>query len=267
MKIKETTLTLPSVSLTAGIHGGNVTYSEFVADCHHHNNCEIYINISGDVSFRVEDKVYGIQPGDAIITRPYEKHHCIYHSICQHDHYCINFSCAEDGGILGLFFDRAIGESNLIRLAPHNIKILMEHCNTLVYDDDVLHKHIAFYSIIDLLTKEGFSGAYKNMPADVRDAVDYINENLTSKITIKKLAQLSHVTENTLTRHFNSSIGMPPYAYITNLRFSRALSSLEGGATVTEAAVSSGFADYSHFIAEFKKRYGKTPYQMKKDNK
>jgi AraC-like DNA-binding protein len=101
----------------------------------------------------------------------------------------------------------------------------------------------------------------------VGDAVDYINENLTSKITIKKLAQLSHVTENTLTRHFNSSIGMPPYAYIRNLRFSHALSSLEGGANVTEAAVSSGFADYSHFIAEFKKRYGKTPYQMKKDNK
>jgi AraC-like DNA-binding protein len=179
----------------------------------------------------------------------------------------MNFSYESNAGILDLFFDREAGESNLIRLAPHKVKLLMEHCNALISDNDMLRKHIAFYSILDLLTKGGFSDVYKNVPDDVRRAIDYINENLSSEINVKKLAQVSHVTENTLTRHFNASIGISPYAYIKNLRFSHAFSALEKGASVTEAAVSSGFSDYSHFIAEFKKRYGKTPHQIKKDIK
>ena len=49
-------------------------------DSHIHNECEIYINLSGDVSFVVENKVYPIVPGSIIITRPGEYHHCVYHS-------------------------------------------------------------------------------------------------------------------------------------------------------------------------------------------
>lgn len=267
MENKVTMLDINKIRLVAGIHSGIVSRAEFLADCHHHDTCEIYINISGDVSFRVESKVYSIQPGDVIITRPNEKHHCIYHSICNHDHFCMNFSFEKYTDILGLFFDRAAGESNLIRLSPRNVNLLMDQCRILVSDENILHKHIAFYSIIDILSKGSFSGAYKSMPKDVRCAVDFINENYTTKITVKQLAQISHVTENTLTRHFNTSIGMAPYAYIKNLRFSHAFSALEKGASVTEAAVSNGFSDYSHFIAEFKKRYGKTPHQMKKDIK
>ena len=48
-----------------------------VYDDHIHNECEIYINLSGDVSFAVENSVYPIMPGGIIITRPLEYHHCI----------------------------------------------------------------------------------------------------------------------------------------------------------------------------------------------
>ena len=59
---------------------------------HLHSECEIYINLSGDVSFMVEEKIYPIRPGDAILTRPYEYHHCIYHSDAPHEHFWILFS-------------------------------------------------------------------------------------------------------------------------------------------------------------------------------
>ena len=263
----ETALGIKGTELTAGFYGGAVSLSEISSDCHYHDNCEIYINISGDVSFRVEDKVYGIKSGDVIITKPYEKHHCIYHSICEHDHFCMNFSAVENSGILGIFFDRKQGEGNLIRLASHKIELLMAHCKALVSDDDILSKHVAFYSILALLSKEKFSQTYKNMPADVKIAMDYIGENFASEITVKMLSALAHVTENTLTRHFNASIGMSPYEYIRNLRFSYSVALLEKGMSVTEAAVSSGFSDYSHFISAFKKRYGKTPLQLQKEMK
>ena len=176
----------------------------------------------------------------------------------------MHFSANESDEVLRLFFDRKQGESNLIALPSHKKDELLDFCRTLTDDSDIIKKHIAFYSVIDILSGEQFSDSFKRLPADVQTAVNMINESFSSTLTVKELAVLSHVTENTLTRHFNASFGMSPYAYIQNIRFNHALSVLESGGNVTEAALSSGFADYSHFIAMFKKRYGKTPLQMKK---
>ena len=47
-------------------------------DAHTHEKCEIYINLTGDISFMVEGNVYPVKRGCAIITKPGEWHHCIY---------------------------------------------------------------------------------------------------------------------------------------------------------------------------------------------
>ena len=39
---------------------------------HIHSFCEVYLNLSGDVSFVVEDSVYPVGRGDIIITKPNE---------------------------------------------------------------------------------------------------------------------------------------------------------------------------------------------------
>lgn len=56
-------------------------------DQHIHSECEIYFNLSGDVSFMAGDNVYPVSRGSLIITRPYEYHHCIYHSDAVHRYY------------------------------------------------------------------------------------------------------------------------------------------------------------------------------------
>ena len=54
----------------------NIKYTDLSLDFyeassigHTHNECEIYINVSGDVSFMVENNIYPISSGDIIITR------------------------------------------------------------------------------------------------------------------------------------------------------------------------------------------------------
>ncbi len=73
---------------------------------HIHDQCEIYINVAGDVSFMVEDRIYPISPGDVIVTRPFEYHQCIYHSIMPHEHFWILFSSKGNEDWLDLFFAR-----------------------------------------------------------------------------------------------------------------------------------------------------------------
>lgn len=58
---------------------------------HAHECCEIYVNVSGDVSFAVEDAIYPIGRGDVIITRPQEYHYCIHNTNAVHKHYRVIF--------------------------------------------------------------------------------------------------------------------------------------------------------------------------------
>ena len=88
---------------------------------HVHRECEIYLNLSGDVSFMVEDQIYPVSAGSVIITRPYEYHHCIYHSNERHRHYWILFSADNNEKMLDMFFNRAAGQKNFLMIVPSKL--------------------------------------------------------------------------------------------------------------------------------------------------
>lgn len=102
-----------------------------IHDHHTHNKCEIYINLSGDVSFSVENAIYPIMPGNIIITRPYEYHHCIYHSDKNHKHFCILFDSDGNEELFDAFFKREIGKNNLIILTPEKLSEVTAVCHSL----------------------------------------------------------------------------------------------------------------------------------------
>jgi len=264
-KVTSTSLEIQHLELLMYLYEGDIDERNDENESHFHGQCEIYVNISGDVSFMVENKIYAIESGDVIITRPYEKHHCIYNSGTAHDHFCMRFTYKGNEEILGSFFDRKAGEGNLISLLKPDREKLISVCRTLVETSNIVKKHIAFFTLIDIISGGNFSESYDELSEDLRVAVDFINTNFTRNIRVEDVAETAHMTVNTLERRFKSKIGLSPYAYIQNCRFSNAVSILENGGTVTQAALDSGFPDYSHFIAMFKKRYDKTPLQFKKE--
>ena len=108
--------------------------SENQHEHHVHAECEIYLNLSGDVSFMVEDHIYPIVPGSMIITKPYEYHHCIYHSNARHRHYWILFSADGNKEFFELFFRRAVGEQNLLVTPPEEMERLLSILERLMED-------------------------------------------------------------------------------------------------------------------------------------
>ena len=76
----------------------NVTASNAVRKTtpHIHEYCEIYVNVTGNVSFMIEKNLYSVKSGDIIITKPYEYHHCVYHDDSDHLHFWIMFSVDEN---------------------------------------------------------------------------------------------------------------------------------------------------------------------------
>ncbi len=237
-------------------------------DSHVHPQCEIYLNLSGDVSFMVEDHIYPISPGSIIITRPYEYHRCIYLSNALHKHFWVLLSSDGNEALLKLFFDRPAGTGNLIVLSPQKSRELLELFRVMLQTEaDEAVKHLQFLTMLTILQTGNPADLSKSntvLPSDLAFALTYISDNLTKTISVKELAAAAHVSVNTLERHFLNCLQMTPYEFIKEKRLMYAADLLKQGKTVAETSSESGFSDYSHFIAIFKNFFGITPLQYKK---
>jgi AraC-like DNA-binding protein len=60
-------------------------------------------------------------------------------------------------------------------------------------------------------------------------------------------------------RSFTDVVGMPPHAYLTQIRANRARALLLAGETLSGAAYRCGFCDQSHLTRTFKRLFGVTP--------
>lgn len=237
-------------------------------ESHIHKSCEVYVNLSGDVSFAVENRLYPISRGSVIITRPYEYHHCIYHSNTLHEHYWITFSAEQEQGFLKLFFDREKGVDNRIVLEE---PVLQELCGVLdgilTEPNDELSRRIGILQFLQILTKGSRVSQTENLdrlPIDVMAALEYADDHLDEDLDVRSLAKVCHVSVNTLERHFKESFGELPIAAIRKKRLIASMMLLRNGESVTDAARKCGFPDYSNYIQLFRKRFGMTPGKYKK---
>ena len=165
---------------------------------HLHSECEIYINLSGDVSFMVEEKIYPIRPGDAILTRPYEYHHCIYHSDAPHEHFWILFSAEGNEALFPLFFCRERGEENRIVLPREEQTRMFGHCRALLAGEGgLLARYQHFFALLSLLrTGTAAEEESAQVPEELRRVLEYINVNYAGPIAVGALAEMAFVSEH-----------------------------------------------------------------------
>ena len=116
-------------------------------DLHTHKEFELYINLSGDVSFLVENNLYPVSRGDVIISRPGERHHCVYRSDQSHKLFWILFDCQKNHALLD--FLQPTFHENFI--SPHEDlrEELLELCQKLHSED--LSQEELLYSFFHFL--------------------------------------------------------------------------------------------------------------------
>lgn len=237
-------------------------------DAHIHEECEVYINLSGNVAFAVEDRLYDVSRGTVIITMPYEYHHCIYRSNDLHEHYWITFSAQKDQDFLKLFFAREKGVNNKIHLDEAMLSRLCDVLEQLMDSrTESLERRILILQFFRILTEGSGTAqaeALDRLPEDVVEALQYMDAHMREELDIRSLAEACNVSVNTLERHFKESLGVSPIAMLRKKRLFASMMYLKSGSSVTEAAAMSGFSDYSNYIQLFKKQFGMTPGHYKK---
>ena len=95
--------------------------------------------------------------------------------------------------------------------------------------------------------------------AAVRRARDYLAAHFDENVSLDTLARVARLSPYHFSRVFAAETGMPPHAFQTQLRVSRAATLLRAGWPIPQAAAQSGFADQSHLTRHFKRLMGVTP--------
>ncbi|HYV96259.1 MAG TPA: AraC family transcriptional regulator [Gemmatimonadaceae bacterium] len=100
----------------------------------------------------------------------------------------------------------------------------------------------------------------------VRTACEYLRSHFAEPVTLAELAAECAVSPFHLIRQFRSATGLPPHAYLTQVRTQKARELLLAGASASAVAHQCGFADQSHFTRTFKRIFGFTPAAYQRES-
>ena len=94
----------------------------------------------------------------------------------------------------------------------------------------------------------------------------FIQENHGEKLTLEEIADAAAVSTRECLRCFRNAIDRSPVEYLNDYRLQTALKLLENtDMPVTEIALRTGFGGSSYFSKMFRRTYGKTPAQHRKE--
>ncbi len=133
-----------------------------------------------------------------------------------------------------------------------------------------------YRTVIDvLLTLNNIKGA-TDKPTAIHDRYieniiavkDYIDINYQSKLTLKELQGVSYLSQNFMRTKFKEIIGLSPHEYLNKVRLAHLTDMLiNTDKSVGEICFECGFESVSYMDAVFKKRYGRTPNEYRKNKR
>ena len=234
-------------------------------DSHIHPYYEIYLNLSGEVSFLVNNRIYPVRRGDLVITRPGDVHLCILQQPCRHEHVCLwleapvghpALSCLAEAGLLC--------PSERLR---EEIIMLFGHLGALQKEMPEPQTTACLLSLLAAMAAEPRQAdalpAGADIPGELQNILDVINTDFCSLHSASDLLQRTYVSPATLNRWFRRYVHLTPRAFIEAKKLAYAKALLQGGCSVSEASESAGFSDCSYFISVFRRRFGETPLHYK----
>ncbi|MGN0975244.1 MAG: helix-turn-helix domain-containing protein [Gemmiger sp.] len=250
---------------------------------HHHDFYEIYLFISGEVSYTVESRTYHLTPGDVLLISPLELHQPRVNPdngpyerlvLWIGRNYLEQLSSTQTS--LTRCFDSSRPEhSNLLRMAPGaeaEVRSLMEQLSALSndtsYGSDLLAKSLLIQLLVKL-NRQAVAAPARAQDCSTDRVVDavlqYINVHYNEPLTLDDLSARFFISKYHLLRKFDAQVGATVHRYILQKRLLIAKQLLASGVQPTEVYRHCGFGDYTNFYRSFKAEYHITPRQFARE--
>jgi AraC-like DNA-binding protein len=96
-------------------------------------------------------------------------------------------------------------------------------------------------------------------PASIGMICELLQQRLSDPPSLSELAALTGLSQFAVLRAFRAQTGLPPHAYLNQVRVRRARGLLDRGHPPAEVAAATGFADQAHLTRHFKRVVGVPP--------
>lgn len=247
---------------------------------HSHDIYEIYLFISGNVTYYIEENRYDLIPGDILIIPPYQMHRPVFTNnntyerlLLSLDPEFIQYLSDEKTPLLACF--SAINESKnyLIHCNMEALKELTELLEKIISasESTAFGSRLLVNSLITqvliYINRLHFSSRtktdYSQYDSLISKVIAYINNNLCNHLTLEKICEEHYVSTGHLIREFKKYTNTTVYDYIITKRLSYAKMLIRDGHSLTYSCHASGFNDYSNYYKTFKSKLGMTPSEYK----
>ena len=243
-------------------------------EVHHHDFYEIYLFLRGTVSYRVEGRIYHLEPGDLLFISPMELHQLVVedaYSPYERIVLWIDKAYLEGFPDLTACFDTSDpNHSNLLRLTSSqrsDVRLRMEELVRESYHDRYgsdLCAHGIFLQLLVQLNRIARGTGYLRDVAEettplVTQVLGYIAAHYHEPMTLDDLAARFYVSKYHLSHEFSRVVGTSVYRYITLKRLLIARQLLAEGGSPGSVCTACGFQDYTNFYRAFKAQYGISP--------
>lgn len=155
---------------------------------------------------------------------------------------------------------RRIDVSERTLIAPGAFEAPLRRMAKASMDGDIVSADIGFFEMVAALGDRPVHLSGGLSQKNLRDVIEWVDENLEANIRLSDLAALANLSEFHFHRMFRQTCGLPAHEWLTQLRIERA-KTLMGDLPMSEVALACGFSSQSHFIRRFKKQIGATPGQ------
>ena len=248
---------------------------------HYHNFYEIFYLTSGSCRFLLKDSVYQLEKGDLVFIAPGELHHSLYYSgvICEMvtiyfkadyvDHALFRKWLPEDIQINLQSFMGSV--PSLYQEEFHSL--LNRMLSESMHIDDYSNTFLSCYLQEVLLLLMRHSVMNETEPellnardADILLATKYIYKNFRQPLTLEEVSAVSSLSPTYFSKKFKQVTGMGFKEYLNFVRLKHAQTALlTTSNSITDIALEYGFNDSNYFKDLFKKVYGKSPRDFRKN--
>ena len=234
---------------------------------HIHDAFEFIFLKKGNVTYSINEKTYELGDNSLIITRPHKLHSIKLNNPDVYDRYV-------------MIFDEYMIWPDIYKRLPENLDVLTfkapQNFISIFEKTDFYCKHFEgeslknilfntieeiFYNIVAVsehYPESIFYNKYTVNPV-LAKAIEYIEKNITKKITLDFLCGDLYISKSYLNKIFAENFNISPKKYINQYKLAFIQKELQSNAKPMEIYQKYGFSDYSAFYREYKNFFGHPP--------
>lgn len=250
---------------------------------HNHDFLELAYVWSGEGKYQIEGQVYSVHEGDLLIINPGVKHQALRSEsgVMPATEFFVGFSDIQIPDYPYNFLPIPSGE-HIIHTTGEFRQKISRICSSMELENVVCREGRYFMmksylmQMILLVIREqceeiSQTGSYAFESANkqyvVERIVNYFEEHYNEKISLDQIAENMYLSPFYISKIFKSEIGDTPIRYLINIRLEKAKMLLEeeNNSSIQEIAGMVGYDDAYHFSKLFKKRYGISPSQARRN--